>query len=153
MEWIMLLFKRRILFPWLLSAVVMFVISYVWHGITLTDISDLRMELWLYLLLSGLAYLVIGLLLTLGVHFLLAREWIIMKNAFPMKSMLAGAGAGVVVYMVILASGLSFASQGIQHAVVDLLWQVVEQAVGGLMVGLGIVYDLHRNFMEAERAQ
>lgn len=148
----MLLFKRRILFPWLLSAIVMMAISYAWHGLALTDIMDLKIELWLYLVLTGLAYLVIGLLLTLGVHFLIAREWISMKTAFPVKTMFAGAAAGVVVYLFALVSGLSFASHGIQHAVVDLLWQLVEQGIGGLMVGLGIVYDMHRSFMEAEQA-
>lgn len=148
----MILFRRRILFPWLLSALVMMGISYVWHGVALTDIADLRMDMWLYFTLTGLAYLLIGLVLTFGMHFLLAREWISMKTAFPAKAMMAGAVAGVGVYLVVLASGLSFASHGIQHVVVDLVWQVVEQAVGGLMVGLGIVYDMHRNFMEAERA-
>lgn len=146
------MFRRRILFPWLLSAVVMMGISYAWHGLALTDISDLKIELWLYLVLTGLAYLFIGLVLTLAVHLLIEREWISMKSAFPMKTMFTGTIAGVGVYLVALASGLSFAGHGIQHAVVDLLWQIIEQGIGGLMVGLGIVYDLHRSFMEAERA-
>ena len=36
-----MLFKRRILCPWLLSAVVMFGLSYVWHGLALTDLDEL----------------------------------------------------------------------------------------------------------------
>lgn len=147
-----MLFRRRILFPWLLSALVMMGISYVWHGLVLTDMADLQMDLWLYFCLTGLAYLLVGLLLTSGVHFLLAREWITLKAAFPVKAMMAGAVSGVGVYVIMFAFGLSFAGHGIQHVVVDLLWQVVEQGIGGLMVGLGIVYDLHRNFLEAERA-
>ncbi len=146
------LLKRRILFPWLLSSLVMAGISYVWHGLALTDISDLRMDLGLYLGLSGLAYLFIGLLLTLAIHLCIAREWISLKVGFPLKSMLVGSGIGVLIYLVVLLSGLSFASHGIQHVVVDLIWQVIEQAIGGLMVSLGIVYDMHRSFMEAERA-
>lgn len=148
----MFLFKRRILFPWLLSAVVMMGISYAWHGLALTDISELKIELWLYLVLTGLAYLFIGLVLTLVVHLLIEREWISMKTAFPVKTMFAGTIVGVVVYLIALVSGLSFADHGIQHAVVDLLWQIIEQGIGGLMVGLGIVYDIHRSFLEAERA-
>lgn len=140
------------MYPWLLSAVVMAAISYAWHGLALTDISDLRMDLWHYLGLSTVAYLLIGLGLTLAIHLGIAREWISLKTGFPWKSMLAGAIMGVLIYGVVLASGLSFASHGIQHVVVDLVWQVVEQAVGGLMVSLGIIYDLHRSFMEAERA-
>ncbi len=148
----MLLFKRRILFPWLLSAAVMLGISYAWHGIALTDIADLRISLGSYFVFATAAYLAIGMLLTLFIHFLLVREIISMKTAFHAKTMLAGALAGIVVFLVILASGLSFASHGVQHAIIDLVWQVVEQSVGGLMVGLGVMYDMHRTFMEAEQA-
>jgi len=146
------LLKRRILSPWLLSTLVMGVLSYVWHGLALTDISDLRMNLWLYLGLSSLAYLGIALVLTLVIQAAIIREWISMKQAFHVKTMMVGACMGVLVYLLLLVTGLSFADHGIQHVVVDLVWQVIEQAIGGLMVGLGIVYDLHRNFMEAERA-
>jgi hypothetical protein len=106
---------------------------------------------WLYLGLSSLAYLCIGLILTLTIHFLIAREWLSLKTAFQLKAMLVGGGIGVPVYLVMLLSGLSFASHGIEHVVVDLIWQIIEQAIGGLMVSLGIIYDLHRSFMEAER--
>lgn len=127
-------------------------ISYAWHGLALTDISDLRMDLWLYLGLSSAAYLLIALVLTLLVHWGIAKEWISLKMGFHWKAMMVGAMVGVTIYLVVLLSGLSFASHGIEHVVVDLIWQVVEQSVGGLMVSLGIVYDLHRSFMEAERA-
>ncbi|HRO38455.1 MAG TPA: hypothetical protein PLV70_02795 [Flavobacteriales bacterium] len=137
----------------MLSTLVMAAISYVWHGLALTDIADLRMDLWRYLGLSGIAYLAIGLGLTLLVHFMLGRELISLKGPFPFKAMFLGGVAGLLVYLIILVSGFSFASRGVQHAVVDLLWQVVEQGVGGLMVGLGIVYDMHRSFMEAEQAR
>jgi hypothetical protein len=34
---------------------------------------------------------------------------------------------------------------------VDVLWQMVEQGIGGLAVSLGIIYDLHQRFLEQER--
>ena len=98
-----------------------------------------------------LAYLVIGLGLVTLMHIGIGREWISLKSGFPLKCMIAGACAGVVIYLVIFMSGLSFASHGLQHVVVDALWQVFEQAIGGLMVSLGLIYDMHRSFMEAER--
>src|SRR5690606_31080492 len=143
------LFKRRILYPWFLSALVMAGISYAWHGLALTDISDLKVDLWVYLGLSSVAYLLIALVLTLIIHLGIAKEWISLKTGFHWKTMTVGAVVGVTIYLVVLLSGLSFASHGIEHVVVDLIWQVVEQAVGGLMVSLGIIYDLHRSFMEA----
>lgn len=146
-----MLLKRRILFPWLLSATVMFGISYVWHGLALSDLSELKIDISTYFALSGLAYLVVGLALVMLVHLGIGREWISLKTGFPLSCMLVGVGVGVVVYLIVFASGLSFASHGLQHVVVDALWQLFEQAIGGLMVSLGIIYDMHRTFMEAER--
>lgn len=130
----------------------MFGVSALWHGLALTDISELKIGLNTYFLLSGLAYLAIGLGLVFLIRLFIVREWISLKWGFPWKAMGIGAVAGLVVFLVILVSGLSFASHGFQHVVVDVLWQVVEQAIGGLMVSLGVIYDLHRSFMEAEQA-
>ena len=147
-----ILIKRGIIVPWLLSAVLMFVISCVWHGLLLNDISEMRMGLGAYAFFSGVAYLVIGLGLTLLVHAALARGSISLKAGFPFKGMFVGALAGIAVYLVVFLSGFSFASHELHHVALDLVWQIVEQALGGLMVSLGIIYDLHRRFMETERA-
>jgi hypothetical protein len=47
---------------------------------------------------------------------------------------------------------MSFAKSGAVHMLVDVLWQMVEQGVGGLMVSLGIIYDMRQSYLEAERA-
>lgn len=129
----------------------MFGISYAWHGFALTDISELKIDLSTYLALSGLAYLGIAFALVKLIHWGIGREWISLKTGFPVKCMMVGACTGVVIYLIVFVSGLSFASHGMQHVVVDALWQVFEQAIGGLMVSLGVIYDMHRSFMEAER--
>lgn len=148
-----ILLKRSILFPWLLSAVVMFGISALWHGVALTDLSEMKIGMNTYFMLSAGAYLIIALALVLFIRLCIVREWISLKSGFPWKAMGIGAVAGIIVFLVILLSGLSFASHGFQHMVVDMLWQVLEQAIGGLMVSLGVIYDLHRLFMEAEQAR
>jgi TRAP-type mannitol/chloroaromatic compound transport system permease small subunit len=56
------------------------------------------------------------------------------------------------VYLVIFVLGMSFAKNGMAHVVVDIIWQMVEQSIGGLMVSLGIIYDMHQRFIEQERA-
>jgi hypothetical protein len=144
--------RRRIILPWLLSAVVMYGLSYLWHGLALTDLQELKIPLALYLVLSGLVYLIIGLGLTVAVHQCVMHEWISLKRAFPLMSSLLGAAIGFVVYMLVFILGMSFAGHQMLHIVVDILWQMVEQGVGGLMVSLGIIYDMHRTFLEAERA-
>lgn len=131
----------------------MFGLSFLWHGLALTDLKELHIGLWAYCVLSGIAYLLLGILLLMLIRYGLFREWINMKQGFPWTGMLVGAVVGLAVYGVILLSGLSFADHGMQHVMADALWQMFEQAVGGLMVALGIIYDLHRSFMEAEQAR
>lgn len=148
----MFLFSRRYLLPWLISAIVMFGLSYLWHGLLLRDLQELKVPLGLYLGLSGLVYLVVGLVITVLVHEAIRHEWISLKRAFPLNSMLVGSVVGFVVYLLVFILGVSFAGHQMMHIVVDILWQMLEQALGGLMVSLGIIYDMHRAFLEHERA-
>ncbi|MCB0795469.1 MAG: hypothetical protein KDB88_12090 [Flavobacteriales bacterium] len=143
---------RGFLVPWSLSAVVMYGLSYLWHGVILRDFHELTIPVGLYLALAGLVYLIIGAVLTVAVHQAIIHEWVNLKKAFPLHAMLIGAIVGFVVYLFVFILGLSFADHAVIHVVVDILWQMVEQALGGLMVSLGIIYDMHRRFMEAERA-
>ena len=144
--------RRHILFPWLLSSSVMYGLSYVWHGLILNDLADLRIPMTLYFILAAVVYLVLGLGLTIGVHKAIQYEWVSLKGAFPFVGMLMASVVGFCVYLVIFVLGMSFAKSGAVHVVVDALWQMMDQAVGGLMVSLGIIFDMHKRFMEQERA-
>jgi hypothetical protein len=148
-----MLLKRRILLPWLLSSAAMYGLSYLWHGIALTDLSELKVPMALYLALSGVVYLLIGAGITAAVHWSIVHEWISLKTGFPFWSALVGAVVGFMVYLLVFTLGMSFASHALRHVVVDVLWQMFEQAIGGLLVSLGIIYDMHRSFLEAERAK
>jgi len=148
------LLRRHILLPWLFSTVVMFGLSYVWHGLVLNDLSDLKdlhVPLAKYLVMAGTTYLVLGLVLTIGIHKGIQFEWISLKGPFPFTAFLVGSALGLVVYLLLFASGMSFAKPGMVHMVADAIWQMFEQGVGGLMVSLGIIYDLHQRFLEQER--
>jgi hypothetical protein len=148
-----MLWNRHTLVPWIASAGIMYGLSYLWHGLALTDLQELKIPLSLYFSLAALVYLVIGLVLTIGVHKAVQYEFISLKGAFPLMSTLLGAAVGFFVYLVIFVLGMSFTQHGIMHAVVDVLWQMFEQGMGGLAVSLGIIYDMHKRFMEQERAK
>lgn len=148
----MMIFRRHILLPWLLAAVVMYGLSYLWHGVILSDFQDLKIPKPLYLSLAAVVYLVLGLAQTLLTHKAVEHEWISLKGPFPLTAMLLSAPVGFFVYLVIFTLGMSFAKHGIEHIVVDVVWQMLEQAIGGLMVSLGIIYDMHQRFLEQERA-
>jgi len=130
----------------------MFLLSWVWHGLALTDLEELAIPKVLYFCLAGLVYLVLGFGLTIGVHKAIEHEWISLKNGLPLSSMMIGAAAGFFVYLMIFVLGMSFAKSGMVHVLVDVLWQMLEQGLGGLSVSLGIIYDMHQRYLDTERS-
>lgn len=148
-----MLLQRRILVPWIASTLVMYGLSFLWHGIALNDLRELRIPMGLYVALSAVVYLVIGLGTTFAMHQAIQHQWIGIRQGFPFKGLLLGAVLGFLVYLVALIFGMSFTDRKVVHMLVDVLWQMVEQGLGGLMVSLGIIYDLHQGFLENERAQ
>ncbi len=148
-----MLLQRRILVPWIASTLVMYGLSFLWHGIALNDLRELRIPMGLYVALSAVVYLVIGLGSTFAMHQAIQHQWIGIRQGFPFKGLLLGAILGFLVYLVALIFGMSFTDRKVVHMLVDVLWQMVEQGLGGLMVSLGIIYDLHQGFLENERAQ
>ena len=130
----------------------MFLISWLWHGVALTALEELRIPVGLYLCLAGLVYILLGFAMTFCIHTAILHEWISLKQAFPFTSMLLGAVFGFCVYLVIFVLGMSFTKGGMIHVVADVIWQMVEQGIGGLMVSLGIIWDMHKRYLESERA-
>ncbi|MDA0713864.1 MAG: hypothetical protein O3B83_01240, partial [Bacteroidetes bacterium] len=49
---------------WGLSTLIMFGLSYLWHGVLLNDYVNIKYPLWLHLMLAGVVYLVIAFVLT-----------------------------------------------------------------------------------------
>ncbi|MFZ1688917.1 MAG: hypothetical protein WAU70_15950 [Flavobacteriales bacterium] len=145
-----MLHRRRFLASWLPSTIVMFGLSYVWHGIALRDLTELRIPLTLYFILAALVYLVIGLVLAIGIDKAIVYKVITLQTGFPFKAMGLGALVGFVVYLMVFILGMSFAKHSVVHVVVDVLWQMLEQSLGGLCVSLGIIYDLHKTHLEME---
>ena len=66
--------------------------------------------------------------------------------------MLMAAAIGFFVFLLIFVLGMSFTKPGMMHVVVDILWQMFEQGMGGLAVSLGVIYDMHKRFLDQERA-
>ncbi len=132
---------------------VMYGLSFLWHGIALNDLRELKIPMGLYVALSAVVYLVIGLGITFAMHQAIQHQWIGIRQGFPFKGLLLGTILGFLVYLVAFIFGMSFTDRKVMHILVDVLWQMVEQGLGGLVVSLGIIYDLHQGFLENERAQ
>lgn len=143
--------ERRFLLPWIGSTLLMFGLSCLWHGVALNDLREVRTPLPLYFTLSALVYVLIGLGMTVVMHQAIAHDWIKIRHGFPLMGMLMGAIFGFVVFLIAFIFGMSFTDKQAIHIVVDVLWQMLEQGLGGLTISLGIIYDLHQNFLENER--
>lgn len=119
---------------WIISSLVMFGLSYLWHGLVLNDYELINYPIGIYLVSSGVVYFVIGFLLNrIFVAEFLDRY---SQKAVP-RGIFTGAGLGILVYMIALVVGVTF-SKGLElkYMLLDVIWQGFEQCMGGLAVGL-----------------
>lgn len=135
---------------WILSAIVMFGLSYVWHGIVLNDYKLISYPFGIYLVSAGVVYLVIG--------FLMSRIFIAeflgrFTEKTVVRGLISGSALGLIVYMTALVAGVSF-SNGLEmkYLALDVAWQVIEQTFGGLVIGLVylLVFEFVPEPMEGE---
>ncbi|NND94140.1 MAG: hypothetical protein HKN45_04695, partial [Flavobacteriales bacterium] len=106
----------------------MFGLSYLWHGVLLNDYIHIKYPMWLYFLLSGIVYLVIGLVMTYLYHYTHTKN-------VKYKGALIGAALGFFIYLIAFVLGVSFNQPSFSHIVVDFIWQMLEQGIGGSVVG------------------
>lgn len=127
-------YGKRFYLGWIFSSILMFLCSYLWHGVVLNDYSLINYPLGIYLVSAGVVYLVIGFLL----NRIFVAEFIdrFSQKAIP-RGLLSGVTLGVLVYMIALVVGVTF-TKGLdpKYMVLDVVWQAIEQSVGGLVVGL-----------------
>ena len=140
--------NKRFMFSWILSSVVMFIISYIWHGVFLNDISHIHYPLGIYLISATFVYLTIGFVMTK----LYSYPGIInLFRSFFARGLILGAGLGLLLYMMALVLGVTFTkSISMASIAVDVPWQMFEQVVGGLIIStvFTIIYEpllLNRN--------
>ncbi len=123
------------------SAAVMFALSYVWHGVLLNDYANIRIPMWLYFLLSSIVYVLIGLVISLLFRYTYIPE---IKH----RGLLIGASLGFFIYMIAFVLGVSYSQSSVSHIAVDFVWQMIEQGIGGVSVGL-----CYRLISDYERAK
>lgn len=131
-------YGKRFMFGWILSSLAMFGLSYVWHGVVLNDYAILTYPFQIYLISAAVVYLVSGFLLTrIFIAEFLDR---ISQKPIP-RGLAAGAALGMILYMVALVVGVTFNSgMDLKYLLLDVIWQISEQAAGGLIVGLVYIF-------------
>ncbi|HEX8516219.1 MAG TPA: hypothetical protein VF868_08470 [Bacteroidia bacterium] len=133
---------KRFLVSWIASSLVMFVLSYIWHGIILTDFSRLSYSKHLFLVFAALVYLMIGFVVARSIEFKLLEKQF--KRKPVIRGLISGAFCGIAFFLVATVVGVSFSTGSkLENMLLDVTWQTIEQAIGGIVVGLAhiFVYD------------
>ena len=129
---------KKLFFSWFFSLLSMLTLSYVWHGVVLNDLRNVNYPSWYFFLLLLLVYSIIAFVITM------AFNYINPSKSLVTKGFIGGAAFGFFLYLVAFTLGVSFKSGETKHIVVDFVWQMLEQGIGGIVVAyvFNIAYKL-----------
>ncbi len=127
--------SKRFYISWISSSAVMFLLSYAWHGIVLTDFSRLTYPKSLFLFFASIVYLIIGFVVAKGVDSKTLETKF--KKKPVLRGVIAGMICGIAFFLIATVVGISFSTGSkIENLLLDSSWQMFEQAMGGLVVGI-----------------
>ena len=133
---------KRFFISWIASSLVMFALSYVWHGIFLTDFSRLSYPKEIFLVFAAFVYLIIGFISAKAIDAKLLENYF--KRKPVIKGLVSGACLGFTLFIITSVIGVSFSTGSkIENLLLDGCWQTIEQGVGGIVVGIAhfFVFD------------
>ena len=132
---------KGLFLSWILSSLVMFSLSYLWHGIFLNDFARLSYPKEIFLTGSIITYLILGFLITK--IFLMPFPKSIAKNPL-LRGVISGVLLGCATYIVSLVVGVSFSTTLTpKYILFDMLWQTLEQTCGGITVAIVYISIIH----------
>jgi hypothetical protein len=121
----------RFYLSWIFSALVMFVLFYVWHGIFLNDFKRIQFPITWFVSFAAFTYLIFGALLFFMMESEPAKK---IRNVF-VRALVVGAIAGFTLFMIATIINFSLTrTQSANHLLMDCVWQISEQMVGALVV-------------------
>lgn len=131
---------KKLFFSWFFTLLSMLTMSYLWHGVVLNDLRNVNYPSWYFFLLLLLVYSIISFVLTMAFNY--AQP----KKSAVAKGFIGGAAFGFFLYLVAFTLGVSFKSGETKHIVVDFIWQMIEQGIGGMVVAyvFVIAYKLQK---------
>ncbi len=138
-----MLYSFRFFISWIISAIVMYSLFYVWHGIFLNDLEKISFNIVIFLLLAALVYLVISFVIYRTFESRLLKKYIVKPMS---RGIISGVMVGFVLFAIVSVLGISFThTVNTKYIIVDCAWQILEQIVGGLIVGLGKIMIFEPN--------
>lgn len=130
-----MLYSFRFFVSWIIAAVLMYVAFYFWHGVFLNDLNRISFSKALFLGLAALVYLVISFLLYRTYESKLLSKYI--PHAI-FRGVISGFMIGFVLFALVTVLGISFTKNvNFTYIIADCAWQIAEQVIGGVIIGLG----------------
>jgi H+/Cl- antiporter ClcA len=129
------MFSKRFFISWISSSLVMFLLSYAWHGLFLTDFDRLTYPKGIYLIFAALVYMLIGFVVARAIDYKgLEKNF---KRKPLLRGLISGAACGIAFFLIATVVGVSFSTGStLENLVLDITWQFIEQGLGGLAVGV-----------------
>jgi hypothetical protein len=136
----------RFYIGWIISALLMYILFYVFHGILTNDLLKISLPRTVFLAVAAIVYLLLG----FGMNVLIDASFFKkeVKNVYS-RALIAGPIVGIFMYAVALIVGVSFSAKfTLINMVVDVCWQIVEQTVGIVAIALVKIITFDPNEIE-----
>jgi len=125
---------KRFFFAWIIVSIAMFSLSYLWHGFVLNDFSRLNYPKEFFLILASITYVFIGFVLVKFYEIKFLDR--LFSHQHLIKGVVKGAICGFIFFLIAAVVGVSFnTGSGLKNLALDLAWQMLEQGIGGGVVG------------------
>ena len=129
----------------------MFSLSYLWHGIFLNDFSQLNYPQQVFFVIAILVYLIISMGIAVVYSHPKLDVYANLKKQPLQKGLLVGAAFGFALYMITLVIGVSFTrTMNLGNIMFDCGWQMLEQAIGGAVVGIANVVVSNEHLFDSD---
>lgn len=138
--------NTRFFVSWILGSVLMYTLFYTWHGVFLNDFKKISFPFTWLIIFTSIAYITISFLLYA------VYESKPMKNIynFFIRGIFSGLLVGFVIFVVSTVVTISISRNlSAQHLMLDCVWQMVEQTLGGLLLGLVKMFVVDHRTEEA----
>lgn len=128
------IYGKRFYMGWIFTTLVMFGLSYLWHGVFLYDYDMITYNKAIYFTAASIAYIFIG--------FLVSRAFLMpffdkITRQPVLRGFAVGFACGILVYIIATAVHVTFnKDMDLKYLLLDITWQGIEQAFGGMMVGI-----------------
>ncbi|MEO6883942.1 MAG: hypothetical protein ABI199_07945 [Bacteroidia bacterium] len=137
------MFTKKFFTAWIVSSVVMFSAFYLWHGVLLNDLSHSPYPKTIFLAVASFVYLIIGFALNSVYESRLMEKF---PKKPRLKGLIIGAICGAIIYFMSVVIGVSFNGGMTRvNVLINITWQMAEQALGGISIGFIHVSVFRRN--------